>query len=320
MAFTITSPSEAPKVKRRCPGKRARISDHAGIKVKRSVLGTYTDRCGRLHEVVVHDGAGGSRLVVDRDAVTLGDRRLVAHLGNDEPGENAQIVCREYLNDERGQWCRPVRPEDLGAVPDTYDEGKPRCETGAQRSVGKVSDGEDLVDGWGRIYRLELLGTGRSMREVRWQELPPRGAEGPARVVSVREVVGALESYEPARSMSRRAVARYEGEAEVSVCLLRGDLERVWASRIVLNRGLREAVVEIAAAQGLSFSEIAMRCGRVKRDAQGNVSGETSWLSRRLGLVADSGKEGPSPWVHSDVLGLIARQGINVAPREVELD
>jgi integrase len=53
-------------------------------------------------------------------------------------------------------------------------------------------------------------------------------------------------------------------------------------SKIVLNRGLRQAVLAAAAAQGLSMSEIAVRCGRVKHDSKGKESGETRWLARRL--------------------------------------
>ena len=36
----------------------------------------------------------------------------------------------------------------------------------------------------------------------------------------------------------------------------------------------------------LSMSEIAIRCGRVKRDRRGNESGETSWLARRARAAA----------------------------------
>ena len=71
--------------------------------------------------------------------------------------------------------------------------------------------------------------------------------------------------------------------------------------------------------QGLSLSEIAIRCGRVKRDCKGNESGETSWLARRLGILPEGGRSAPTPWIHSDVLALIARDGLGVSPREVEL-
>jgi hypothetical protein len=67
------------------------------------------------------------------------------------------------------------------------------------------------------------------------------------------------------------------------------------------------------------MSEIAIRCGRVKHDSRGNESGETSWLARRLGLLPEGGQSTPTPWIHSEVLGLIARQGLGMAPREVEL-
>jgi hypothetical protein len=66
------------------------------------------------------------------------------------------------------------------------------------------------------------------------------------------------------------------------------------------------------------MSEIAMRCGRIKRDATGNESGETSWLARRLGLLPEGGRRHLTPWIHSDVLALIARDGLGLSPREVE--
>ncbi len=90
-------------------------------------------------------------------------------------------------------------------------------------------------------------------------------------------------------------------------------------SPIVLNRALREAVLERVERGDLSMSEIAIRCGRVKHDAHGNMSGETSWLGRRLGLLPEGGKSSPTPWIHTDVLALIARRGLGVPPREVEL-
>ena len=58
----------------------------------------------------------------------------------------------------------------------------------------------------------------------------------------------------------------------------------------------------------------------MKRDACGNESGETSWLARRLGLLPEGGKERPTPWIHSDVLALIARRGLGLSPREVEAE
>ena len=60
-------------------------------------LGRYTDRDWPRREVVAGRRGDGSVLVVDRDALTLGDRRLVAHLAADEPAENAALVCAHYL-------------------------------------------------------------------------------------------------------------------------------------------------------------------------------------------------------------------------------
>jgi len=90
-------------------------------------------------------------------------------------------------------------------------------------------------------------------------------------------------------------------------------------SEIVLNRGLREAVKRKVARGELSMSQIAVRCGRIKQDRRGNRSGETSWLARRIGQLPDSGKNEPTPWVHTDVLALIVRDGLGISPREVEL-
>ncbi len=67
------------------------------------------------------------------------------------------------------------------------------------------------------------------------------------------------------------------------------------------------------------MSEIALRCGVVKRDRRGNPSGETSWLARRIGIMPEGGEKEITPWVHSDVLAVIAREGLGLSPREVEL-
>ena len=87
----------------------------------------------------------------------------------------------------------------------------------------------------------------------------------------------------------------------------------------MLNRRLRLLVLAKVERRELSMSEIAIRCGRVKRDRRGNESGETSWLARRLGLLPEGGQSTPTPWIHTDVLALIARSGLDVSPREVEL-
>jgi hypothetical protein len=137
--------------------------------------------------------------------------------------------------------------------------------------------------------------------------------------VRLREVVARFEDYEPARSITANALAAHRTDPTRCTSCLTAELTRLAESPIVLNRRLREAI-ECALAHGdLTMSEIAIRCGRCKRDRRGNVSGETSWLARRIGRLPEGGEDRPTPWVHSDVLALIAREGLGVAPHEVEL-
>jgi hypothetical protein len=131
-------------------------------------------------------------------------------------------------------------------------------------------------------------------------------------------VIAALETYEPIVTLTANAISTHENNPNVSVVAIAGELRRLRESPIVLNRGLRDAV-HAAVENGLTMSEIAIRCGRVKRDANGLESGETSWLARRIGILPSAGQPEPTPWVHADVLALIAREGLGIAPREVEL-
>lgn len=280
-------------------------------------LACYTRSDGRLRQIVARPGARRSVLVIDRDAVTLGDRRLVAHLAPDEPQENAEVVCAQYIADVHGRWCRRVSSEDLRDVP-AHGAAAVAAATDVGAGTAELETGRELQDAAGRSYRLELVGTERSASELRWCM---RSAAGePPVVLSLREIVGRLERYEPARTISALALLAHRDDRAVSVCTLAVELDRVAASSTVLNRGLREAVLAaIARDEQLSMSEIALRCGREKRDRRGVSSGETTWLARRLGLASDGMTGAPTPWVHCDVLALIARNGLGVAPREVEV-
>jgi hypothetical protein len=322
MTTTLTHPCP-----RRVPGAarpRPRASRGArGVRpdarpITGAVLAHYADAEGRPREVFARPGRGGSVLVLDRDAGTLEDRRLVAHLAADEPAENASVVCVHYLGDARGRRCRPLTDEDLLAVP--------FGEAGADAEPAAVPPpATQLLDGHGCLHRLEVL-DGTSGLELRWCRRPCReepGAHGGAErgePESVRDAAGHLESYEPLRALTLAALAAHCGDPGHSVAVLRAELARLDGSRIVLNRGLRRAVVHAMRTEGVSLSEIAHRCGRVKRDGRGRSSGETSWLARRVGLAPEGGRGGaPTPWIHTDVLALIARDGLGVSPREVEL-
>jgi hypothetical protein len=253
-------------------------------------------------------------LVVDRDALTLGDRRLVAHLAVDEPMENAALVCAHYLRDPRRGRCRRVTAEDLIGKPFPEEDGEWRRFVRETDLVGRRGGADEDA-----IYRLKPARTDTAVLELRWRRHARRGIPVAPTTVCLREAVGALESYEPVCELTRRALAGYRNDANVSTAVLRGELERLCESPIVLNRKLRQTVLAAIERHGLSLSEIAIRCGRVKRDAKGNMSGETSWLARRVGMLPESGSSRPTPWVHSDVLALIARNGLGISPREVEL-
>ena len=293
------------------PG-RARARREHDVRDRRRALGRYTDQNGRRREVVARCGLAGSVLVVDRDAATLGDRRLVAHLASDEPPENAALVCRRYLEDARRGRCRHLTPEDARTAP-LAEEPKLAC-------ASQLACDAPLRDGSGHEYRLELVPSGMLIPELRWQRSPARAGGDSGESVSVREAIACLASYEPILALTSRALALHCGRRDVSITVLRVELARVLESPIVLNRRLREVVLARIEREGLSMSEIAMRCGRVKRDYNGNESGETSWLARRLGILPEGGRSAPTPWIHSDVLALIARHGLGIAPREVELD
>jgi hypothetical protein len=288
----------------------------AGIAVRRRLdpLGSYTDATGRTREVIAGRRCDGGMLVVDRDALTLGDRRLVAHLAADEPAENAALVCAHYLEDAQRGSCRPVTAEDLTGRPSSEDEEPERLAAESPRGIQVLGRRGD-----GNVYRLESVLTDRSATELRWRRHSRRGGSAAPTSVSLREVIGAIESYEPVCGFTLRVLAMYRSNPEVSVTVLCSELERMRESPIVLNRKLRQAVLTAVERHGLSMSEIALRCGRVKHDSKGNASGETSWLARRVGILPESGASRPGPWVHSDVLALIARNGLGISPREVEL-
>jgi hypothetical protein len=293
---------------------RPRSREHNGTQARRQApLGSYTDAAGTRHELVCVAGAEDTRLVVDQVLGRAHGPRLLAHLAADEPAQNAALVVSAYLAAPRA--CRSLTPSDLQLA---FGEGV-SSSNGANGSppAGEPSLSERLVDRSGVVYQLAPVRPGAGIAQLRWTG---RQADGGRReVLSVRAVVGALESYEPVLALTHAAVARHEGDAAVSVAVLRAEHERVVESPIVLNRGLREAVEAVIASGEVCASEIAIRCGRLRRGPRGRLAGETSWLSRRIGQGPEAGASKPTPWIHSDVLALIAREGLGVSPREVEV-
>jgi hypothetical protein len=276
-------------------------SDRSATRCARRPLGAY-DRDGSRREIVARPAAYGSVLVIDEDAATLSDRRLVAHLPCDEPPANALVVCELYLADPTGRRARAVVPGDWHRAP------------GAGAGPDPPGLGRELVDARRRAYRLAVRTTAWGGGELRWTARAP--GEEVGSTIGLREVVGALEAYEPACAMTEQAIGT-PPDPLVSTLALAGELERLRRSRTVLNRPLRDAVLA-AVDDGLSLSRIAARCGRHKSRRTAPRVGDTSWLARRIGLMPETGRDRPSPWIDARLLALIAREGLRIDPRQVE--
>jgi hypothetical protein len=296
---------KTPRPARRYGRVGSRETETEGAYEPRSIaraLASYLDGIGVSREIVAVRVPRGT-LVVDRSTQTQDDARLVAQLGADEPRENAQIVSRLYLADPSRGRCRRVTDDDMGeAVPSLGGE---------QPATGGTDWDRPIVSDEDTTFCLQAAG-----RQLRWTSTDRNGQ---TRTVSLRTVVGGFQNYEPAVSMTRSALRVHGDRNEASIYVGAAELERLSVSSLVLNRGLRERVEKAVAQNGLTMSEIAIRCGRVKRDRRGRESGDTSWVARRLGQLAEAGKNRPTPWVHSDVLALIARDGLGISPHEVEL-
>jgi hypothetical protein len=261
--------------RRRLPAQRRPPSGarHRGRDERR--LAAYElDGCA-AREIVERPGAHGSRLVVDCEAGTHRDDRLVAHLACDEPSGNAEVVCASYLAalPAAPPRCRRMTEDDLAADPLAAPprRGAPDARRESTVAVGST----------GRSYRIEAVAGRMRIPELRWCRVAPTRA-----VVSLREVVGDAEDYQPACATTELSLQTGPG-AGFSTATLAVELARVQRSAIVLNRRLREAVVTRLAADELSMSAIAMRCGRIKRDsrardARARVGDERLRPARRL--------------------------------------
>jgi hypothetical protein len=295
-------PSRAPAARRPEHGVARR---GAPSRIRR--LGGYVTPAGD-RDVLALPGCDGSTLLVDCLSAPMRDARLIAHISGDEPARNARLMCALYLADPTRGRCRPLTASDLLAPPCPDPLADPQIACSRQRT---------LLDPCGGVFVIRAVQIGERGSELRWTRAaggdPATGFEA----LALRDVVARLEDYEPARTMTALTLASFAQTPQVCTRRLRQELCRLYRSPIVLNRGLREAV-QGAVAAGLSMSEIAMRCGRMKRHGAGGT-GETSWLARRIGLMPEGGQPEPTPWIHSDTLALIAREGLAISPHEVEL-
>jgi hypothetical protein len=264
---------------------------------------------GQTRQIVSLQRPDGSRLVIDYHLDTLAEGRVVAHISPDEPPENERIICELYLADDTKGRCRALTAEDLEAT---------RHATPPPPSTHATAQSTQLQDAEGHLYRIRELATNEPMSELRWTRSRQPGRNETFDVLTLRDVIAHLEAYEPARTLTSDALALHSEDSSPSTYRLRAELERLSESAIVLNRGLREAVQYRVQRGDTTLSQIALRCGRIKRDPRGNVSGETSWLARRIGQLPEGGEQKPCPWIRTDVLALIARDGLGTSPLEVE--
>jgi hypothetical protein len=265
---------------------------------------------GQTRQILSLQRPDGSTLVIDYHLDTLDDGRVVAHISPDEPPENERIICELYLADDTKGRCRALTAEDLEVT---------RHATPSPQSTHAAVQSTPLQDVEGYLYGIRELATEEPMSELRWTRSRQPGCDETFDVLTLRDVVARLEAYEPARTLTSEALALHGEDPSASTYRLRAELERLTDSTILLNRGLREAVQFRVQRAETTLSQIALRCGRFKRDPRGNVSGDTSWLARRIGQLPEAGHQTPCPWIHSDVLALIARDGISASPHEVEL-
>ena len=83
-------------------------------------------------------------LVIDQDAQTLTDRRLVAHLAADEPAVNARVVAELYLADRRRRSARALDDRDWTTLPggrEPPDEPEPPA-------PGELRDARGAATAW----------------------------------------------------------------------------------------------------------------------------------------------------------------------------
>jgi phage baseplate assembly protein W len=253
-------------------------------------FGCYADEDDVRREVVIYERPDQGALVIDRNNETHDNARLVGELARDEPDINAALLAQMWLE------C-PLEQRRAAPYSGTLPQQLP-----AQL---------DTADG---TYRIAVVSRGERIgSDLRWVCQHP-GSDKVA--TTLREVVAALEAYEPAVAMTEAAIATIPDDTDGGHSVLAREIARLRGSRRVLNRRLREAILA-EVAHGTSLAEIAARCGRVEIAANGVVKGESSWVARRVGLAGD-GHGAPRRWIDVDVLAQIA-DAISLTAADVEL-
>ena len=269
------------------------------------VLGCYQDEEGARRTILAIDGVEGNTLVVDHSDGAVSDVRLVDHILADEPVldpsiDNATLIAELYLADPSRGCCRALCLSDL----------RPQ-----QAELEALAFADVLSAPDGTRYRLDAGELDAAQRSLRWSADGDRGRWA---VVSLRSVIGAVDAYEPARSMTVAALAYHRGrDTNVQVSTLAAELRSLDRGAFVLSHCLREAAQRAVARGEVSWSQLALRCGHSHAVHGGHQCGDTSWLKRRLGIMPDTSTGCTTPWIRSETLALIAR-ALGVDPVSVE--
>jgi hypothetical protein len=283
---------------------------------------------GAWRAIVALSAKDGATLVVDRLVGTKADARVVARIAPEEDASNAQLMATMYAEDPERGVCRELTNEDMqGAAEQSRSVNDPGDNAGAETGAEVEADAEDVAPVDPTMVLHHDDGGSYSLRSVNCR---PNGASqelhwvcekaGECKTMTLRDTIAHFEAYEPFMAMTTAAIAAGPGQQNVSVAILKSELKRQEESPTVLNRGIREAVLKaVNDREDLSLSVIAARCGRQHNRANNCVSGDTTWLQRRIGIRNESASDKPTHWVSTEVLALIARKGLGIAPREVEV-
>jgi hypothetical protein len=216
----------------------------------------------------------------ETDRLVVVDNQVLAVLAAGEPDANARLVERDWRANGRPR-CAHVdgyRIDTDGVLTSLW------VESGSERFTIRLRDGQlQWVDDTGGVH-------------------------------SVRDVVAACETYRPVVDATRTAISVHH---EPRCRKIEKELDRVMNSPMRLNRRLRTLVLD-AIDNGDSFSDIAAKCGVMKRTKTGGWCGDSSWVARRVGIRAERGRD--IKWVREDILAHIARHGLDVMPVEAETE
>ncbi|MHB8492637.1 MAG: hypothetical protein ACYDA6_10565 [Solirubrobacteraceae bacterium] len=240
-------------------------------------LGAYRDPQGTRRTLLMVRSGKGSTLVIDRRDGPDSDMRLVGHLASDESIDAAHTLAKLYRDDPTHGRCRALQLEDLYTTP--YERPQP------------IDTDAELADAGGKRYRLAKVsdrGNSADAAAWSWVTIGPHGRYAP---VTLRDVIGAVEEYDPARRMTVALLAR----DEPGTSKLRDELRRLDHGNRVLVRGLRERAVAAVERGDVTWTTLAQRV-----QSTTSARAETTYVQRRLGLRPEQPGGLCARWMNHD--------------------